>query len=93
MNEVEILLSNEQLTNIKIQISTLILTEIENTRNQVNLNCRYMNKKQTCHYLQISNNTLDSWIKQGLPIIKVNGSTRFDKISIDKWLKQLEKTP
>lgn len=45
-----------------------------------------MNKKQTCNYLQISNNTLDSWIKQGFPVIKINGSTRFDKHAIDSWL-------
>ncbi|MDH6363481.1 putative DNA-binding transcriptional regulator AlpA [Enterococcus sp. PF1-24] len=92
MKEVEILLSNEQLGSIKKQITQMILVEIENTRKQVNLNYRYMNKKQTCHYLQISNNTLDSWIKQGLPLIKINGSTRFDKITIDKWIKQLEKS-
>ncbi|MBO1304646.1 helix-turn-helix domain-containing protein [Enterococcus sp. 669A] len=51
-----------------------------------------MNKKQTCNYLQISNNTLDySWIKQGLPKIVVSGSTRFDKIAIDEWLANLAK--
>lgn len=92
MNELKILLSEDQLLSIKHQLSTLILTEIENTRKQVNLNFRYMNKKQTCSYLQISNNTLDSWIKQGFPFIKINGSTRFDKIAIDKWLNQLEKS-
>lgn len=92
MQEFHILLNDEQITEIKHQLSTLITQEIENTRKQVNLNNRYMNKKKTCHYLQISNNTLDSWIKQGLPIIKINGSTRFDKITIDKWLNQLEKS-
>lgn len=93
MTEIEILLSDEQLRNVKNQVANLILTEIENTKRQVNLNYRYMNKKQTCHYLQISNNTLDSWIRKGLPIIKINGSTRFDKVSVDKWLNHLEKSP
>ncbi|WP_206911401.1 hypothetical protein IGL98_003370 [Enterococcus sp. DIV0840] len=92
MNELKILLSENQLLNIKHQLSTLILTEIENTRKQVNLNYRYMNKKQASQYLQISNNTLDSWIKQGLPVIKINGSIRFDRIAIDKWLNHLEKS-
>ena len=50
-----------------------------------------MNKKQTCNYLQITNNTLDSWIKQGLPKIVISGSTRFDKIAIDEWLADLAK--
>ncbi|MGK0647528.1 helix-turn-helix domain-containing protein, partial [Enterococcus faecalis] len=90
--ELKNLLSEDQLLNIKHQLSTLILTEIENTRKQVNLNNRYKNKKQTSQYLQISNNTLDSWIKQVLPVIKINGSTRFDRIAIDKWLNRLEKS-
>lgn len=92
LKEIEILLSDGQLSHIQTQVSNLILNEIERTRKQVNLNYRYMNKKQTCHYLQVSNNTLDSWIKRGLPIIKINGSTRFDKIAIDKWLNQLVKS-
>ncbi|MGK0563058.1 helix-turn-helix transcriptional regulator [Enterococcus faecalis] len=92
MNELKIIISEDQLLNIKHQISTLILTEIENTIKQVNINYRYMNKKQTSQYLQISNNTLDSWIKQGLTVIKINGSTRFDRIAIDKWLNRLEKS-
>lgn len=92
MNELKILLSDNQLDAIKLQLHNLIMTEIENTRAQVNLNQRYMNKKQTCNYLQVSNNTLDAWIKQGLPVIRINNSVRFDKVAIDKWLTLLEKS-
>lgn len=91
MNELKILLSNDQLVTNKKQLSTHILSEIERTRAQVHLNDRYLNKKQTCHYLQVSNNTLDSWIRQGLPKIKINGTIRFDKVAIDNWLNHLEK--
>lgn len=51
-----------------------------------------MNKKQTCEYLQISNNTLDNWITRGFPQIKINHSIRYDRFAVDDWLKQLEKT-
>lgn len=91
MNELKILLSDDQLVAIKNQLSTLILSEIERTRTQVHLNDRYLSKKQTCRYLQVSNNTLDSWIRQGLPKIKISGTIRFDKVAIDNWLNQLEK--
>lgn len=50
-----------------------------------------MNKKQTCKYLQVSNNTLDNWIAQGLPLIKIGGSTRFDRLALDHWLENIEK--
>jgi len=90
---VEIMLSDEQLENIRSQLHQVILNEIEKTRNQADKNQRYMNKKQTCNYLQITNNTLDSWIKQGLPKIVISGSTRFDKLAIDEWLANLAKSP
>lgn len=50
-----------------------------------------MNKKQTCKYLQISNNTLDGWIKEGLPQIKIHGSNRFDRVAIDQWPQGMAK--
>ncbi|MGF2058400.1 helix-turn-helix transcriptional regulator [Enterococcus innesii] len=93
MSAVEIMLSDKQLENIRSQLHELILNEITKTRKQADKNQRYMNKKQTCNYLQITNNTLDSWIKQGLPKIVISGSTRFDKLAIDEWLANLAKSP
>lgn len=92
MNSMEIMLSDNQLESIRSQLHELILNEIIETRNQSEKNQRYMNKKQTCNYLQISNNTLDNWIRNGLPIIKINGSSRFDRLAIDHWLSNLAKT-
>ncbi|MHC9001761.1 helix-turn-helix domain-containing protein [Enterococcus bulliens] len=91
MPAIEIMLSDEQLEKIRSQLHELILNEITKIRNQTDKNQRYMNKKQTCNYLQITNNTLDSWIKQGLPKITISGSTRFDKVAIDEWLSNLAK--
>ncbi|MEO1769185.1 hypothetical protein JZO67_001136 [Enterococcus sp. 665A] len=91
MTKIEILLSDDQLSVIAGQLSDLITTEIDKIKKQENLNHRYMNKKQTCNYLQISNNTLDGWIKDGLPIIKIHGSNRFDRIAVDQWLSNLAK--
>lgn len=40
-------------------------------------------KIKTCNSLQVSNNKLDSWIKEGLPLIQIYGSNRFERIVID----------
>ncbi|WP_257882989.1 helix-turn-helix domain-containing protein [Loigolactobacillus coryniformis] len=45
-----------------------------------------MNKKATCSYLQVANNTLDKWIAAGLPVIHIDGVIRFDKQSINDWM-------
>lgn len=91
MTEMTILLSEEQLADISNQLHTTILTQIEQIKDQTLQQYRYMNKKQTCNYLQVSNNTLDNWIKEGLPTIQIHGSNRFDRIAIDKWLANLAK--
>lgn len=89
-NELKILFTDEQLGDLaKIVgdylVSNSIGLEQKNDR-------RYLNKKQTCDYLMISNNTLDSWIRQGLPIIKIGKSIRFDKNAVDTWIKTIAKT-
>lgn len=91
MMEMKILLSDEQLAVVSTQLTDLITTEIEKIKTQENVQHRYMNKKQTCNYLQVSNNTLDSWIKKRLPFIKINGSNRFDRVAIDQWLTIIAK--
>ncbi|EMF0555270.1 helix-turn-helix transcriptional regulator [Enterococcus faecium] len=91
MTEMKILLSDDQMGIISTQLSDLITTEIEKIKTQENLQHRYMNKKQTCNYLKVSNNTLDGWIKDGLPLIQIHGSNRFDRIAIDQWLTSLAK--
>ena len=60
--------------------------EIENRLNNSNLESPFLNKQQACHYLGISNNTLDSWIKRGLPAIKIGKTIRFNKEAINSWL-------
>lgn len=91
MTEMTILLSTDQMNIISNQLFNLITSEIEKIKTQENLQHRYMNKKQTCNYLQVSNNTLDGWIKEGLPLIQIHGSNRFDRIAIDQWLASLAK--
>ncbi|MCS8592012.1 helix-turn-helix domain-containing protein [Enterococcus faecium] len=39
-----------------------------------------------CQYLHISNNTMDRWIKQGLPRTMIQGVIRFDKVCLDHWM-------
>lgn len=82
----QVILPNEQVQQIQLLIAELIKKEIQINIENRGLNSPYLNKKQACEYLGISNNTLDSWIKQGLPSIKIGKTVRFNKQSIDAWL-------
>lgn len=83
----QVILPDEQVQQIQHLLAELIKKEIENRLNNSNLESPFLNKQQACHYLGISNNTLDSWIKKGLPHIRVGKTIRFDKAEINRWLQ------
>ena len=82
----QVILPDEQIQQIQLLLSNLIQKEIKQQLEKNLLSCPYLNKQQTCDYLGISNNTLDSWIQRGLPSIKIGKTIRFHKDSIDRWL-------
>lgn len=82
----QVILPDEQIHQIQLLLSNLIQKEIKQQLEKNTLSCPYLNKQQTCNYLGISNNTLDSWIQKGLPSIKIGKTIRFHKESIDRWL-------
>ena len=83
----KVILPDEQVHQIQLLIATLIKQEIENRLNNSNLSSPFLNKQQTCDYLGISNNTLDSWSRKGLPVIRIGKTVRFDKAEINHWLQ------
>lgn len=83
----QVILPEEQVRQIQLLIADLIKLEIENRLNNSGLEIPFLNKQQACDYLGIYNNTLDSWVKKGLPIIRIDRTVRFDKTEINRWLQ------
>ncbi|AUA19849.1 helix-turn-helix domain-containing protein [Streptococcus suis] len=83
----QVILSDEQVHQIQLLIADLIKQEVENRLDNSNLRSPFLNKQQACDYLGISNNTLDSWIRKGLPVIRIGKTVRFDKAEINRWLQ------
>lgn len=83
----QVILPDEQIHQIQNLIVDLIKQEIEHKLNNSNLDSPFLNKQQACDYLRISNNTLDTWIKKGLPVIKIGKSVRFNKTELNRWLQ------
>ena len=82
----QVILPDEQVQQMQHLLAELITKEIEKKLHHSNLESPFLNKQQACHYLGISNNTLDSWIKKGLPTIKIGKTIRFNKEAINSWL-------
>lgn len=52
----------------------------------------YLNKKQTCEFLGIDNNTLDKWIRvYNFPVIKIDGIVRFNIEDINDFMDTFKK--
>ncbi|HBI1635425.1 TPA: DNA-binding protein [Enterococcus faecalis] len=87
MNELTILLSDTQKQELQETIHQLLKNEITHFEDELGLNKRYIKKYQLCQYLNLSNNTIDKLITEGLPRININGVILYDKLKIDSWLK------
>ncbi len=83
----QVILPYEQIHQIQLLIAELIKREVENRLDNRNIKSPFLNKQQACDYLGISNNTLDSWIKKGLPVIRIGKTVRFNKTEINRWLQ------
>ena len=83
-------LADEQTQEIQQMIATLLKNEIHHFKEEIGADSPFLNKKQTCNYLGVSNNTLDIWIAMGLPYIRIGKSIRFSKESINQWMTRLE---
>lgn len=86
----EVILQEKPVNEIQNLISHLLEDEIEKFREDNGVNSPFLNKKQACQYLGVSNNTLDTWIIRDLPIIQIGKTIRFDKGEIRKWMNQLQ---
>ncbi|RSJ18273.1 Helix-turn-helix domain protein [Streptococcus intermedius] len=86
----QVILPEEQTKEIQLFIANLIKDEIETVKEDSGQISPFLNKRQTCQYLGISNNTLDIWIRKGMPHIRIGKTIRFDKDSIRRWMIQLE---
>ena len=83
----QVILPDEQIHQLQLLISWLIENEIKNKLDSNNIESPFLNKQQACKYLGIANNTLDSWIKKWLPVIRVGKTVRFDRIELNHWLQ------
>ena len=86
----QVILPDEQVTEIQNLVAQLIENEIKNFRENSGLSSPFLNKKQACEYLGVSNNTLDTWMIRGLPTIRIGKCVRFDKKEINKWMHRMQ---
>lgn len=88
----EVILKDEQIQEIRQIVTKIIKDELEIIIESNSLGNIFLNKKETCNYLKISNNTLDEWILKGLPVIRIGKIVRFKINDINNWMSEFENT-
>lgn len=85
-NTIEIKLSQSQL-NVLQQTIDISLKKIVNQTVTTLNQPEYVNKAQACKYANISFNTLQQWLKAGLPYYHINNVIRISLKELDRWIK------
>lgn len=88
----EVILKDEQIQEIRQIVTKIIKDELGIIMENKSLDNIFLNKKETCNYLKISNNTLDEWILKGLPVIRIGKIVRFKINDINNWMSEFENT-
>ena len=83
-------MDDANIHKVREALATLFLSEVEKVHLKQEKHERYLLKMELCEYLKISNNTLNKWIKRGLPRIEIAGVVRYDRKAVDRWLMQYE---
>lgn len=65
---------------------------LDHYRTVRNTGTRLLTTKEFCAYFGIHRNTTLSWIKYGMPYIKLPGGNRFDLVRCLEWLETRQGT-
>lgn len=79
-------LSEDHLNNIQTALYQIALDAVEQVKRDAKIDVRYMSKKDTCTYMDIAYLTLEKWIQEGLPTIKIGQKVYIDRHDLDEFL-------
>lgn len=92
MAEVKIMLADDQEKELKAYLYTVAMEAITSARKDSGLDKDLMNKKECCKFLDVSNITLDEYIKLGLPYSVLGPrSFYFSKARVREWVLNFNK--
>lgn len=82
----EVMFSNEQKDELGSQVYTVVSDAIKKARADSGMDKMFLNKKEACKYLGISNTTFDKYFKRELPFHSINGFIVYSKKEIDEFV-------
>ena len=86
----QIILDKKEMANLKSYITQQVDSAIKSalSRNEDKI----LNRTQIANYFNVGTNTIDQWVKQGMPVIFLENTKRYSTASCYKWFHEQEKT-
>ena len=81
----EVIFSDKQKEELGLQVYSVVSDAIEKARSDAGMDKMFFNKKETCAYLGIANNTFDKYFRDLKPH-DVNGFSIYSKKEIDEFV-------
>ena len=81
----EVMLSEKQSKELGSQIYSVVSEAIQKARSDAGIDKMFLNKRETCEYLGVSNNTFDKYFRD-LKAHDINGLLVYSKKEIDEFV-------
>ena len=81
----EVLFSDKQKEELGSQIYAVVSEAIQKARSDAGMDKVFLNKRETCEYLGVSNNTFDKYFRD-LKAHDINGLLVYSKKEIDEFI-------
>jgi len=79
-------LSESDVDRIAEKVLKILKPLLEGLREPANM--ELLNKKQSCKYLNVCNDTFDKYIKRELRGVKIGKETRYTTLELNEYLNQ-----
>lgn len=86
----EIILDKKEIANLKADITKQVDSAIKSALSQNK--DKILNRTQIANFFNVGTNTIDQWVKQGMPVIFLENTKRYSTASCYKWFHEQEKT-
>lgn len=72
--------------DITKQVDSAIKSALSQNKDKI------LNRTQIANFFNVGTNTIDQWVKQGMPVIFLKNTKRYSTASCYKWFHEQEKT-
>ncbi|MCI7713779.1 MAG: terminase small subunit [Lactobacillus johnsonii] len=86
----QIILNKKEMANLTADITKQVDSAIKSALSQNK--DKILNRTQIANFFNVGTNTIDQWVKQGMPVIFLENTKRYSTASCYKWFHEQEKT-